>query len=493
MNIDEQLNETERTTPLPLPLPTLPEVQKFDPDMLPDSIRDYILDVADRQQSPPDFVAVTAICALASIVGRKVQIMPKQFDDWTITLTQWGTIIGRPSAMKSPSMKEALKPLLKIEAEAAEQYEKDLKKYFISKEIAEIDKEAAKLKAKKMAKDGDRQGAFDVLSESEFNESPPTRSRIIINDATIEKLGELLNENTNGLLLVRDELSGWLSKLSKEEYQSDRAFYLECFDGNGRYIYDRIGRGTIEIKNCTLSIIGGIQPSKIRPLLRDAINGTVDDGLIQRLQLAVWPDDVGNWIWKDREPDKLARTNYYNAFFKLRGLHLDEAITTNPRCLRFTPIAQNIFIKWMEIIQLSARTEGICPALESHLLKMPKTISGLALLIELIDGGHEAVGELAITKAIKWAGYLKSHAERLYSIAMNESLEGAHLILKRKNKLPSPFTIRDIQRKGWAGLDGIKIISEALEYLLDYHHITAVEIPPSENGGRPTIHYYWNQ
>jgi hypothetical protein len=51
--------------------------------------------------------------------------------------------------------------------------------------------------------------------------------RLVVNDSSVEKLGELLNENPNGLTLVRDELSGWLGKLSKEEFQSERAFYLE--------------------------------------------------------------------------------------------------------------------------------------------------------------------------------------------------------------------------------------------------------------------------
>jgi Protein of unknown function (DUF3987) len=100
----------------------------------------------------------------------------------------------------------------------------------------------------------------------------------------------LLNENPHGLLLVRDELAGFLAKMESEEYQSERAFYLEAFNGDGKYTYDRIGRGTIPIENCTLSIIGGIQPARIAPLVRGAATGISDDGLIQRLQLTVWPD-----------------------------------------------------------------------------------------------------------------------------------------------------------------------------------------------------------
>lgn len=131
-----------------------------------------------------------------------------------------------------------------------------------------------------------------------------------MNDATVEKLGELLNENPRGLLLVRDELPGFLSQMESEEYASDRAFYLEAFNGSGQFTYDRIGRGTVHIANCTVSIIGGVQPSRIAPIVRGAITGTSNDGLIQRLQLTVWPDPRTLWQWVDRHPDREAREAY---------------------------------------------------------------------------------------------------------------------------------------------------------------------------------------
>ncbi len=96
MNV-QQVNDY----PKPLPDP-ISSVMPFDAEMLPESIREYVLDIADRQQSSPDFVAVSAICGLAAVLGRKVLMRPKQHDDWTVTPNQWGALIGRPSAMKSP-------------------------------------------------------------------------------------------------------------------------------------------------------------------------------------------------------------------------------------------------------------------------------------------------------------------------------------------------------------------------------------------------------
>lgn len=478
---------SKKNQPLPIPDPR-PEVMSFHPEMLPLSMRAFILDVAERQQSQPDFIAVAAVLGLSGLLGRKILIRPKQHDDWEVTPNQWGAIIGRPSAMKSPSMKAALKPLQQIEAKAAEQYAENIKNYNEECELVKIEKETAKVKAKAALKI-DRDEARNLLKMVELE--LPVRDRLIVNDATVEKLGELLNENPNGLILVRDELAGWLSKLAKEEYQSERAFYLECFDGNGYFTYDRIQRGTIEIKYCTLSVVGGIQPTKIAKLVREAMNGVADDGLIQRLQLAIWPDDVGSWEWLDRAPNKVARDAYYAVFDVIHNLSFD-TVSDDPPFLRFSPEAQQLYAQWMEEIQTKARGQDIHPAVESHMLKMPQTIAGLALLFEIIDGGRQVVGLVATARALEWADYLLSHANRLYSIATNQSIHNARLILERKNKLPNPFTAREVHRKNWAALDNITVVNEALECLVDYHHLVPKEQPSTTSGGRPTISYYWN-
>ncbi|KTD01972.1 YfjI family protein [Legionella feeleii] len=468
-----------------------PEVLQLSSEMLPDSIRDYIFDVAERQQSLPDFVAVTALIGLASLLGRKALICPKQHDDWSVTPNQWGAIIGRPSAMKSPSMKEALRPLYKLEDEANLQYKEEQKSYQEEGILLELESGTAKENAKKAFKYHGREAAREALRTRTLS-NPPIRRRLTVNDPTVEKLGELLNENPNGLLLVRDELAGWLASLYREDHQSDRAFYLECFDGNGRYIYDRIGRGTIEIENCTLSIIGGIQPSRIATLIRSATHGIVDDGLIQRFQLAIWPNDLGRWQWIDRAPNLQAKIKYDKVFETLHHLGF-KTEDNKPRQFRFTNDSQPLFIQWMNNIQELARNPETYPVLESHMLKMPQTIAGLALLFEIIDGGREAVGIEATKRALKWAEYLLSHAKRLYSIANNNSLDAAKIILKRKKQLPNTFSTRDIQRKGWSGLDSSEIVHEALTWLIDYGYCYIENIDYTDTNGRPKTVFHWNE
>src|SRR5262249_17431661 len=72
----------------------------------------------------PDYVAVAAITALGTLIGRRLGIRPQEKTDWLEIPNLWGMIIGRPGLMKSPAMEQALKPLHRLEIEAGDKNEK---------------------------------------------------------------------------------------------------------------------------------------------------------------------------------------------------------------------------------------------------------------------------------------------------------------------------------------------------------------------------------
>ncbi len=472
----------------PKPLPCeLTRVMPWHDELLPADLREYVRDVAERTQCPPDFIGVALVVAVSAVVGRKFTIHPKQHDDWMVVPNQWGIVIGRPSAMKSPALKQALRPLHALESRARKQYGLAEADHKAISELLEMERNAAKVKAKKLLSSGDKNAALAELNRLSSDMQAPVLRRYIVNDSTVEKLGELLNENPNGLLLVRDELGGWLATIQSEDGSVARAFYLECFDGNGSFTYDRIGRGTIFIESCCLSLIGGIQPSRIASLVRAAISGELDDGLIQRLQLAVYPDDVREWRLVDRWPNKAATERVDWVIEQL------DQIPDEPRsALRFSPEAQEIFNAWYTRHMLESRREELHPALQSHFLKMPQTIAGLALLFELIGGGQQMVSAEAATRAIGWAAYLMSHAQRLYGAAINAPLLGARLILERQQKLPEPFTAREVRQKDWTGLGSQDAVNNALAILVEHDFIVGYEVA-GERGGRPSTRYVWRK
>ncbi|GAA5101825.1 YfjI family protein [Bartonella acomydis] len=470
-------------------------VEPFHVAQVPLTLSRYIYDIADRQQAPLDFIAVSALCGLAALIGNGVHIAPKQYDDWTIVPNLWGVLIGQPSTMKTPTMQAALAPITCLQKQWYKEWLKQKEGQEIEEILETLDKSEKKKQAHKAIKKGDLETARALLS------APPSKdnahddgSRFIVNDVTVEKLGELLKENPRGLLMVRDELSGFLTDMERKEYQTDRAFYLEAFNGDGQFTYDRIGRGTIFIPNATLSIIGGIQPSRILPFIRNALYGKGNDGFLQRFQMLVWPDDTKDWQWVDRHPNQEAWKTYEGVFHSLYDKPLGSP--EHPLVMRFSAEAQEIFREWMKKIFKEAKennlSESLSESLQSHLLKMPKTIASLALIFELTEGGRFEINKDALQTALRWEKYLLSHVKRLYA-AGNASIEDcAKLIIERCDHLPDIFTARDIYRRDWKCLKDNEVVKQALEILCRSNHIRQIASDHSSKGGRPTIRYEWH-
>jgi hypothetical protein len=107
--------------PQPLPPELLP-VESFPMAALPEAFAPWVCDVSVRMHCPPDFVAVPLLVAGASLVGRHIGIRPQRHTDWIERGNLWALIVGRPGFMKSPAMSQALAPMDRLEARAAEAF-----------------------------------------------------------------------------------------------------------------------------------------------------------------------------------------------------------------------------------------------------------------------------------------------------------------------------------------------------------------------------------
>jgi hypothetical protein len=103
-----------------------PPVQALDTELIPEPFRDWLADVSHRIQTPGDFAAISSIVIVGSLIGAGCSIKPKRLDDWEVIPNIWGACIGRPSVvLKSPSMKEPMQLLERLQAEYGEQFESD--------------------------------------------------------------------------------------------------------------------------------------------------------------------------------------------------------------------------------------------------------------------------------------------------------------------------------------------------------------------------------
>lgn len=484
--------------PDPTPLPSaLPSVQAFDADLLPEALRDRVADIAHRMQCPPDFPAVGALVALSSLIGARAVVAPKSQDDWRVVPNLWGLIVGRPGVKKSPALAEVMKPLNRLEASERQEWQ-------VAHGAWELDCRVAELAAKQNEKQAAAQAAKDPAKARELLSSvdtpaEPTPRRYVVNDATVEKLGELLTANPWGLLVYRDELHGLLCSMDRQGQEGARGFYLTGYDGNQGHAVDRIGRGESYIPRVCLAMLGGIQPGKLQSYVREAVvGGAGDDGLLQRFGMAVWPDVNQQFEYVDQRPDAFAIQSAAAVFE--RFAQLQPASETDAQEWRFSSEAQAIFEEWLVPFETEIRGDELHPALVSHLSKYRKLIPALALIFALVDtpdsGG--VIHKRELLRALAWGDYLRSHAERIYSAAVMPETSGAQDLLSKikagklrdaDGVLQESFEPWKVATKNWAGLTSTEAVRKAADLLADYGWLVRETISSGVKGGRPSIRY----
>lgn len=459
------------------------EVNPLTANMIPEPYREWVADVAERMQCPMDFIVIAAIVVTASLIGSSCGIKPKQQDDWLVIPNLW--LIGRPGMLKTPAVAEVMRLLRPLETTAKQAYDTDLARYMADFEVYKADREAIKgalIKSKKQelkSKSTTDSLETNALREELVGSSEPAKpiwKRYKTNDPTIEKLSELLADNPRGLLLYRDELIGLLSSWEKEGRDSDRAFFLEAWNGDGSMTIDRISRGTIHVKNLCVSIFGNTQPAKITQYLHQAMRGHDNDGLLQRFQLLIYPDEPKEWKLIDRAPCLQARQRVMDIIYKIANMNYSEhgaSVEANDRhYFQFDGVAQELFNDWLTKLEKYRAESNDHPILIEHLAKYRSLLPSLALIfhvIEMADGKRaQHISLDSVLLAINWCGYLERHARRIYGI-VNSNVH--HAVIKLANKIKegevqSPFTLRDIYRKEWSMLTDKKIVQKACDELV---------------------------
>jgi putative DNA primase/helicase len=481
--------------PAPKPLPDrLPPVLPFSMDLLPDELRGWISDIAQRVQCPPEFPAVAAIAALGSVIGRKLAVRPKAKDDWEEFPNLWGVIVGSPGVLKTPALMEALRPLRALESAALEQHKAEIIEWQARREAAKVRRDAAKAKARQDASKGKD---FDVsgLVLPDDDQEPQPR-RYIVNDSSIEALGMVLRASPNGVLAYRDELIGLLKSLDREGMEGARAFYLSAYSGKEAHVYDRIGRGlNIRVDHVCISMLGSIQPSVVGRYLREAFDNGGDDGLLSRFSLLVWPDVSGEWRNVDRWPDTDARRAANALFERMEGLDplLIGAEQEEGRVpfLRLSDSARACFVEWREAFEKRQRDSEEHPALVAHFAKYRKLVPALALIFHLGSRGTGPISEAALLRALAWAELLESHARRAYASVQQARTEAARALLAkiRAGAVSNPIEPRDVYLKGWSGLSDPRDARRAMEDLEDLDYLRSETL---QTGGRSKTVYWIN-
>jgi hypothetical protein len=450
-------------------------------------------------QITPDIPAIGAVTALSAVIGRRVQIMPKVRDEgWIVIPNLWGMVVAPPGYMKSPALSAVMGPLHKLERDANREHESALALYEMNKERVALANSAAKSVALVKLKKDPTADMGQLLSDPEL----PIATRYVVNNFSLEALGEVLKGNPDGVLAFNDELYGLLKMADKPGNEELHAFLLQAWNGDGSFTFDRIGRGVRYIDYVCVAVLGGIQPGRLIDYVTDATHGGAgDSGFVQRFQLLTWPDLPETWTLIDRAPNKAAQEAAHSVFERAAGVGFfslddngDELVSDGPDVRHFDVAAQAAFFEWMERNERLVRGDTLPDVMRSHLSKYKSLVPSLALIFAVADNVRGDVPLRYVQQAIGWAEYLRPHAARAFASATRPDTRHARALLAkiRSGDVIDDFKPADVYWKGWSQLDRMGV-EKATELLADLGYLLKRERrAEGKQGGRPSTSYRIN-
>ena len=495
--------EVSPLPPLTEPVPPLPV------ELLPQPLSEWIQAEARAAGLPLEMLAAPVLTGAGGMLGAAVKLRNSP-NAPALPANLWGAICGPPSIKKTHAVTLGAAALTLAQRREFERLDAERSALETERVKAAAVLDALENQLKRALKGGPR--APELPSDDELTEAREHLSaaeaalkplRYVVNDPTVEKLGEILRDNPQGVTVVRDELTGWLAGFEKAGREQERAFYLEAANGTGSYTFDRLARGTVHIPLMCAGVLGAIQPGPLADLL-DAQRGA-GDGLLQRFQVFVWPDTFPPF-------DQLAQREPVSAEVREAAAAVLAALDTltpeslgsvypsgTPAPLTYTSEAQGIYDTWETQHAAQVRNLSRGEAYRAHLGKQPGTFARLALIFHALDVAalgalhpHPArVGAEAAALAAVWCEYLAAHARKLWREGRRADVLDAVTVLGyvERDRVCDGHKVADVRRvlaEGKAGMTGPRL--DAALKVLSECGAARVEVstpPGGKAGGRP--------
>lgn len=409
----------------------------FPVGVLPEPLQSFVREASRAIGCDPSMIALPSLAVAASCVGNARRIRLKR--TWAEPCIIWTATVAPSGSLKSPAFRSALAPLHAFENEAAGQYDSMLALH----EQEMMTFEAAMTEWRKR---GRKQNADPPVKPR-----PPAMTRYIIDDITVESVAGILIDNPRGVLLGRDELSGWFG--SFDSYRrgrgGDAARWIEMFHGQPLSI-DRKSSGMVRVPRAAVSVCGTIQPGTLMMRLGEE---HVENGLAARLLFAMPPARAKRWNENELSAD--VDSAYVRLLTALRDLPAGVDEQGQPRPVDVA-LSEEGRKAWVEFYNAHAEQQnGMMGEMAAALSKLEGYCARLALLIHLIRAlsgcsdlkDPNAIDAGSVACAVQLVRWFRDEAQRVYG-HMSESAaqRQARLIVERARANGGEISVRDLQR-----------------------------------------------
>jgi hypothetical protein len=350
-SIVEERLDPEVTEPIFDPWETY-VVPRFPLEVLPDTVHRYVIEQAELIGADASALAMACLAQAAGSLDHRFALRVMKHGDWWAHPRLWVVLVGDPSRKKTPVIRAGL---VELEAHQTRVWDKYDRAYAEYKKAQE---------------------AWTKASGDPPPDEPERPARYVVASTTVEKLGEILGRSERGMLVKRDELSGWLGDMERYNKGSDRSFWLQAWDG-GPFTVDRISRGETRIKNLSVSLIGGIQPQRLAEL-HGLSHTLTSDGLLQRFI----PVMMGPSQFPIDAPTSEAEEGYRRLTRKWIGAEHARLILSDDALHVMTALRRHIH-------ELEKVSSGFAAGFQGFIGKLPGMAGTLALILHLAEDPDE--------------------------------------------------------------------------------------------------------
>lgn len=363
---------------------------------------DWLIKSGEGKGSSSDYCAGGLLACASVLIGNSIRVSP--WASWQEPPIIWLCAIGNPSSGKTPGLIAPIDLIRNLEVEINHDFEDQIRDYEGKKEQAKIIKDRWKEECKQAVSKLKTPPPLMPIQASEPDE--PCRKRLYACDATVEILSPMIAKNPKGILFYRDELSGWIGGMNQYKSQggSDRAFWLESYNGNA-FTVDRVKlglNGAIYVPSLFLSIVGGIQPEKLNLVMLNQ----ADDGLTARF-LYMWPEPI---------PPRKPRSEADN----------QQALECLRRLQRLAVVINENGQPVPNILRLHEDALPHFEAYRNYIFQEEQASSGLYLSYSGKNGGRS----LRLALVLEMLNWCSGHSEKLPEFVSEKSMVSAIGLLK---------------------------------------------------------------
>ncbi len=445
-----------------------------------ESFTDFVMAEAEATQTPPDLAAMLSLAVCAAAVAKKVEVQVR--DQWLEPVNLFTVTVLEPGNRKSAVFSHTTAPLREFEAQLIEQERPE-----IARQLARRRQRERQMKAleEKAAKKGDTEAGQEAEEIAvELATTPePALPRLIVDDATSEKLGAMLAEQGGRIASMSPEggvfdlMAGLYSKSGMPQF----GVYLMGHAGDDLCV-DRICRKGERVKRPALTMGLAIQATVLEGLLENAaFRGR---GLLARFLYSLPESRIGSRKIEPAPVPESVSQAYNNVVWRLCELPRD---ASQPQYLQLAGDAWVLLRKFMEKLEPELGAGGELDCAQDWGSKLAGAVARIAGVMHCIIHACDEpwLHQLAATtmqSAIEIGHYAVIHALAAFeAMRADKGVSDAQYLLQwieRHGK--TEFAKSEAQQHGKRRFKQASDIDAPLALLVSHNYI---RLRPAEKRG----------